>query len=154
MANSTQKFFDTGSSGFVYSLITTALTIFAASGVTFPKGAAELGADLTTSLSTGGVYALIGVMVASVIFPIYNAIAAKTFSFAGVFSRNLTWTAIGNLVAAAIALTGFVLPDGTAAEIVGAVSVKDWGGLISILGLTVVNTLLRFIKEKSPAVNA
>lgn len=147
MAN--QKFFDAGSSGFLYSVITTALTIFAASGVQFPKVPGELGTDLVTSFSTGGVYALIGVMVASVIFPIYNAIAAKTFSFAGVFSRNLTWIAIGNLIAAAIALTGFVLPDGTAEQLVGAVSVKDWGGLISILGLTVVNTLIRYIKEKT-----
>lgn len=154
MANSTQKFFNTGSPGFLYSVITTALSIFAASGVQFPKVPGELGTDLVTSFSTGGVYALIGVMVASVIFPIYNAISAKTFSFAGVFSRNLTWVAIGNLIAATIALTGFVLPDGTAAQIVGAVSIKDWGGLISILGLTVVNTLLRFIKEKSPALNA
>ena len=153
MANSA-KFFNAGSPGFLYSVITTALTIFAASGVQFPKTPGDLSSELVSSFSTGGVYALIGVMVASVIFPIYNAIQAKTFSIKGVFSRNLTWIAIGNLVAAGIALTGFVLPDGTADQIVGAVSMKDWGGLISILGLTVVNTLIRYLKDKAPEVNA
>ena len=145
----TQKFFDPKSPGFLYSVIAAALTIFAASGVTFPKAPGDLSTELVSSFSTGGVYALIGVIVASVIFPIYNAIQAKTFSFKGVFSRNLTWIAIGNLIAAGIALTGFVLPSGTAEQIIGAVSMKDWGGLISILGLTVVNTLIRFLKEKN-----
>lgn len=154
MANSTQKFFDTGSSGFVYAVITTALSIFAASGVTFPKVPAELGTELVNSYSTGGVYALIGVMVASVIFPIYNAIQAKTFSLKGIFSRNTTWIALGNLAIAAIALTGFVLPNGTTEQIVGAVSLKDWGSVISIIGLNVVNTLLRYIKDQAPEITA
>lgn len=149
MANQTQKFFDAGSPGFLYSIITAALAIFAASGVTFPKAPADLGTELVSSFSTGGIYALIGIIIASVAFPIYNAVKAGTLSFSGVFSRNLTWIAIGNAVAAGIALTGFVLPSGTTEQIIGAISMKDWGGLISILGLTVVNTLIRFLKEKN-----
>lgn len=149
MSNSTQKFFDPKSPGFLYSIITAALTIFAASGVTFPKAAGDLSTEIVTSFSTGGVYALIGVIVASVIFPVYNAIQAKAFSFSGIFSRNLTWIAIGNAVIAGIALTGFVLPDGTAEQLVNAISLKDWGGVVSILGLTVVTTLIRFLKEKN-----
>ena len=149
MANQTQKFFDAGSPGFLYSIITAALTIFAASGVTFPKAPADLGTELVSSFSTGGIYALIGIIIASVAFPIYNAVKAGTFSRKGVFSRNLTWIALGNAVAAGIALTGFVLPAGTTEQIIGAISMKDWGGLISILGLTVVNTLIRFLKEKN-----
>jgi hypothetical protein len=148
MANQ-QKFFDAGSPGFIYAVLTAALTIFAASGVTFPKPPADLGTELVSSFSTGGIYALIGIIIASVAFPIYNAIKAGVFSLKGVFSRNLTWIAIGNAVAAGIALTGFVLPAGTTEQIIGAISMKDWGGLISILGLTVVNTLIRFLKEKN-----
>lgn len=153
MAN-TAKFFNPGSTGFVYAVITTALSIFAASGVTFPKVPSELGTELVNSYSTGGVYALIGVMVASVIFPIYNAIQAKTFSLKGIFSRNTTWIALGNLAIAAIALTGFVLPNGTVEQVVGAVSLKDWGAVISIIGLNVVNTLLRYIKDQAPEITA
>ena len=142
------KFFDAGSPGFLYAVITAALTIFAASGVTFPKAPADLGTELVSSFSLGGIYALIGIIIASVAFPIYNAVKAGTFTFKGVFSRN-PWIAIGNAVAAGIALTGFVLPAGTTEQIIGAISMKDWGGLISITGLTVVNTLIRFLKERT-----
>lgn len=145
------KLFDPKSPVFIYSLIVAALTVFAASGVQFPKVAGELATEITTSLSTGGVYALIGVIIASVIFPIYNAIKSGVFSLKGVFSRNLTWIALGNAAASAIALTGFVLPAGTVEQIIAAISVKDWGGLVSVLGLTVVNTLIRFLKEKERA---
>lgn len=150
MANSnTQKFFDAGSPGFLYSVIVSALTIFAGAGVAFPKVPVELGAEIVNSFNTGGVYALIGVIVASVIFPVYNAISAGTFSLKGIFSRNLTWIAIGNAAVAGLALTGFVLPDGTPEQVVGAVSAKDWMGVVSIIALTVGNTLLRFIKQKA-----
>jgi len=147
MANS-DKFFDAGSPGFLYSVITAALTIFAGMGVAFPKIPVELGSDIVNSFNTGGVYALIGVIVASVVFPIYNAISAGTFSLKGIFSRNLTWIAIGNALVAGLALTGFVLPDGTPEQVVGAVSAKDWMGVVSIVALTVGNTILRLIKQK------
>lgn len=149
MANSNQKFFEVSSPGFLYSVIVSALTIFAASGVTFPKVPSELGTELVNSYSTGGVYALIGVIVASVVFPIYNAISAGTFSLKGIFSRNLTWIALGNIAVSGLALTGFVLPDGTPEQIVGAVSAKDWMSVVSIVALTVGNTLLRLIKQKA-----
>lgn len=149
MANSNQKFFEVSSPGFLYSVIVSALTIFAASGVTFPKVPSELGTELVNSYSTGGVYALIGVIVASVVFPIYNAISAGTFSLKGIFSRNLTWIAMGNIAVSGLALTGFVLPDGTPEQIVGAVSAKDWMSVVSIVALTVGNTLLRLIKQKA-----
>ena len=151
---SNAKFFNPGSAGFVYAVVTTALSIFAASGVTFPKVPSELGAELVNSYSTGGVYALLGIIASGIFFPIYNAIQAKTFSLKGIFSRNLTWIALGNLAIAAIALTGFVLPDGTSEQVVGAVSMKDWGSVISIIGLNVVNTLLRYIKDQAPEINA
>lgn len=151
MANSTQKFFDAGSPGFIYSLVVSALTIFAGAGVSFPKVPVDLGAEIVNSFNTGGVYALIGVIVASVIFPIYNAISAGTFSFRGIFSRNLTWIALGNILVAGLALTGFVLPDGTPEQIVGAVSAKDWMSVVSIIALTVGNTILRLIKQKAEA---
>mgnify|MGYP003520367833 FL=1 len=149
MANSNQKFFVVLSPGFLYSVIVSALTIFAGAGVAFPKVPIDLGAEIVNSFNTGGVYALIGVIVASVVFPIYNAISAGTFSLKGIFSRNLTWIALGNIAVSGLALTGFVLPDGTPEQIVGAVSAKDWMSVVSIVALTVGNTLLRLIKQKA-----
>ena len=149
MANSNQKFFEVSSPGFLYSVIVSALAIFAGAGVAFPKVPIDLGAEIVNSFNTGGVYALIGVIVASVVFPIYNAISAGTFSLKGIFSRNLTWIALGNIAVSGLALTGFVLPDGTPEQIVGAVSPKDWMSVVSIVALTVGNTLLRLIKQKA-----
>ena len=149
MANSNQKFFEVSSPGFLYSVIVSALAIFAGAGVAFPKVLIDLGAEIVNSFNTGGVYALIGVIVASVVFPIYNAISAGTFSLKGIFSRNLTWIALGNIAVSGLALTGFVLPDGTPEQIVGAVSAKDWMSVVSIVALTVGNTLLRLIKQKA-----
>lgn len=149
MANSNQKFFEVSSPGFLYSVIVSSLTIFAGAGVAFPKVPIDLGAEIVNSFNTGGVYALIGVIVASVVFPIYNAISAGTFSLKGIFSRNLTWIALGNIAVSGLALTGFVLPDGTPEQIVGAVSAKDWMSVVSIVALTVGNTLLRLIKQKA-----
>ena len=141
------------SPGFIYTIVVAFLTIFAASGVQFPDKTADLANEVTTLLSSSGFYSIIGVIVASVAFPIWNAIQKKTLSFKGVFSSTLTWVAIGNAVFAAIALTGFTLPDGTIEQLVVAISVKDWGAIISMLFTTIVPAIVRLIKDKNaPAV--
>lgn len=144
-----QKKFDASSPGFLYSVIVAALTIFAATGVNLPGSPEQIGSDLVTTLSTGGIFALVGVIVSSVVFPLYNHFKdGGKFNLRDIFSRNLTWIALGNAAAAAIALTGFLLPAGTVEQIVGAVVAKDWMSLGSVLLLTVGNTILRWIKEK------
>lgn len=149
MSTSPQKFFSASSPGFLYALIVAVLTIFAAAGVELPKDPASLGTDLVTSLSTGGIFSLVGVIVSSLVFPIYNFVqSGKKFSLSAIFSLNTTWIALGVAASAAIALTGFVLPDGTVEQVVNAVATKDWMSLISILALTVGNTLIRWLKEK------
>jgi len=146
---SKDKFFSVTSPGFLYSAIVAVLTIIAAGGVQLPADPATVGSDFVTSLSTGGIFSLVGVIVSSLVFPIYNFVkSGLKFSFGAIFSLNTTWIALGNAAAAGIALTGFVLPQGTVEQIVGAVGTKDWMGLISILALTVGNTLIRFIKER------
>lgn len=149
MSTSSQKFFSASSPGFLYAAVVAVLTIFAAAGVELPKDPASLGTDLVTSLSTGGIFSLAGVIVSSLVFPIYNFVqSGKKFSLRAIFSLNTTWIALGVAVSAAIALTGFVLPDGTVEQIVNAIATKDWMSLISILALTVGNTLIRWFKEK------
>lgn len=144
-----KKNFDPASPGFLYTIITSVLTLLAIAGIEFPKAVTTIAGELTTSLSSGGVYAIIGVLIASVIFPIINFIkSGKTFSFSSFFGSTLTWVAIGNAVLAVIALSGFTLPDGTVEQIVGAIAAKDWMGLISMLALTVGTTLIRWIKDR------
>ncbi len=142
--------FSASSPGFIYAVIVAVLTIFAAAGVELPKDPASLGTDLVTSLSSGGIFALVGVIVSSLVFPIYNTITSgKKLSLSAIFSSTTTWIAIGVAASAGIALTGFVLPEGTVEQIVGAIVTKDWMSLVSILALTVGNTLIRYLKDKA-----
>lgn len=143
-----KKLFDAGSPGFIYTLIVSVLAIFAWAGVEFPDKPAELAGEITTLLSSGGFYAIIGVLVASVAFPIWNAAQKKKLTFDGIFSSTLTWIALGNILFAGLALTGFLLPDGTVEQIVYAIEAKDWGSIISMLVTTIIPAVVRFIKDK------
>ncbi len=148
----TTKKFDTKSPGFLYSSIVAVLTVFAVSGVSFPKTVDVLGMEITTSLSAGGIYAIFGVVLTSVAFPIYNYfIGGGSLTWAGVFGKSSTWIALGGAILSALQTANFSLPEGTIEQIVGAVKMRDWMGLISILALTVGNTLIRWIKDRQAA---
>lgn len=150
MGNSTtQPFFKTTSPGFLNAAITTLLTLVAAGGIQFNQDPATISDTLVNTFSTGGIYALFGVILSNIILPVYNFIqSGLKFSLRAIFSLNTSWIALGNLAAAGLALTGFILPDGTAEQLVLAISVKDWMALVSSLALTVGNTLIRFLKQK------
>ncbi|GAB4486566.1 MAG: hypothetical protein OHK0019_00450 [Saprospiraceae bacterium] len=144
------KKFDTKSPGFLYSAIVAILTLFAASGVQFPSDPATLGNEYVTTLSNSGIYALVGVLVTSFVFPVYNFVrAGGKFTLNAIFSKTSTWIALGVAASAALALTGFVLPDGTVEQIVSAVYTKDWMSLVSVIALTVGNTLIRYLKQQA-----
>lgn len=143
-----KKIFDSSSPGFLYTVVVSILALFAWAGVEFPAKPAELAGEVTTLLSGGGFYAILGVVVASIAFPIWNAVQKKSLSFDGIFSSSLTWIALGNILFAALALTGFLLPDGTVEQIVYAVEAKDWAAIISMLVTTIIPAVVRFIKDK------
>jgi len=147
------KLFDIKSPGFLYSVIASALTIFAATGVQFPGTPESVSGEIVTSLSTSGIYGMVLLLGTSVFFPVYNWFkSGGKFSFKAIFSKVSTWISLGVSTASALALTGFVLPDGTVEQIAAAVVTKDWIGLGSILLLTVGNTLVRFLKDRRGAV--
>lgn len=149
MSTTNKKVFDAKSPGFLYAAIVAFLTIFAVSGVNFPTPAEILAGQITTTLSTGGLYAIIGVVISSVAFPIYNAVrSGLKFSLQTIFQSTLTWIALGNIVLSLLAITGLVLPDGTVEQIVMAVQTKDWISLISLLATSIVPTIIRWIKDR------
>ena len=148
-----KQIFDASSPGFLYTIIVAVLTIFAVTGVQFPTPVDVLAGDIETTLSTSGIYAIIGVVISSVIFPIYNAFkSGLKFSINTVFSSTLTWVAIGNIILSLLALTGFVLPDGTLEQIIAAVSTKDWIALASMFFTTIVPTFVRWLKDRRAVV--
>lgn len=147
--------FSVSSPGFLYSAIVLVLTIFAVSGVQFPSSTDQLAGEIVTTLSSSGVYAIIGVVIASVVFPIYNAVRSGLgFSLSTIFSSTLTWIALGNIVLSLLALYGFVLPEGTLEQIIAAVQTKDWMSLGSLFVTTIVPTLIRWIKDRNKPATA
>ena len=152
--SNTKKLFDTSSLGFRYSVIVAILTAFASMGVVFSKGPADLAGSIETSLGAGGLYAVIGVLISSVLFPIVNFFTAGgKFSWA-VFKKGSVVISLLTIIPSALMLTGFALPDGTVEQIYGAVQARDWMGLVSILALTVGNTLIRYLREKKRLADA
>jgi len=143
-----KKAFDSTSPGFLYTVVVSALALFAWAGVEFPSSPADIAGEITTLLSGGGFYAILGVVAASIAFPIWNAVQKKSLSFDGIFSSTLTWVALGNILFAGLALTGFLLPKGTVEQIVYAVEAKDWASIISILVTTIIPAVVRFIKDR------
>lgn len=144
------KVFDRASPGFLYTIVAGILGIFAAFGVVFPITVTELGGQITTSLTTGGIYAVIGIIISSVIFPVWNR-----FKYGGpIMASTLTWIALANIALSVIALTGFTLPAGTVEQVIGAVQAKDYFALISIVATTIIPAIVRFIKSRKPPVVA
>ena len=141
--------FNASSPGFLYSVIVGILTIFAVSGVTFPDSADVIANDVTTSLSTGGIYAIIGIIISSFAFPVYNAIkSGLKFNLTTIFGSTLTWIAIGNIILSLLVIYGFVLPKGSVELVVGAIVAKDWTGLGGFVFTTLVPTIVRWIKDR------
>ena len=149
-----KQVFDASSPGFLYTVIVSALTIFAASGVSFPADPGAIAGEITTLLSTGGFFAIVGVVVASIGFPIWNAWKKGALTFGGLFSSTLTWIALGNILFAGLALLGLSLPDGTVEQIVYGIAQKDWTALFSLLVTTIVPAVVRFIKDKNKPASA
>lgn len=147
-AKTAKKVFDKKSPGFLYTLIVSILTILAIAGVQFPENPADIAGELSNLLSTSGFWALIGVAVSSVFFPIYNAWKKGNLSLKGIFSNTLTWVAIAVLGFDALALIGLKFPEGTAEQLVYAVFAKDWSALISMLVTTILPAVVRYIKDR------
>ena len=143
--------FNAGSPGFLYSVVVFILTALATIGVSFPQSPEIMGQDLITTLSTGGIVSVIGIIVASLVFPIWNA-AKKGFTWKNLWSSSLTWVGIVGILFSALALTGFSLPDGTAEQLVTAVMSKDWTALSGLFGTVIVPTFIRWLKDRNPEV--
>lgn len=143
------KQFDTKSAPFYYSLLVFALAILAAAGVDFGATPDQIAGDFFTTLSGSGIIAALGILAASIGFPIWNVIQkGQKLNFKNLFASRFTWIAAVNVFVAAVALTGFVLPDGTAEQILKAIETKDLFSLLGFFMTSILPALIRFIKQK------
>lgn len=147
--------FDPKSPGFIASVTYVILAALAATGVEFPQDAQTLAGDFETTLNTGGILAVTGLLVSSIVFPVWNfKKRGGKISGKSIISNTTFWVSAVTALLASAVLFGFTVPDGTADQIVAAVYAKDWGVLISVLGLNVINPLVRFLKDQQAAIQA
>lgn len=150
MSAKTQKF-STQSSNFWVNVANVLLSVVAMAGVNLPADPATITGDFSTTLSSTGWIAAVGILAINVISPIYHAFLKGSFSLNGVFSSSNFWIQVGSLAASALVLVGLAFPAGTVEEIVGAVYAKDWSALLVILFSNVLNPLIRFFKDRFTA---
>lgn len=144
--------FDPKSTGFIASITYAILAAFAATGIEFPKDPAQIAGDFETTLSSGGIFAVTGLLVTAIIFPVWNFVKKGGKINAKLILGNTTfWISFVTAILGLAALYGFTVPDGTAEQIVGAVYAKDWGVLLSVLAINVLNPFIRFLKEINQA---
>ena len=105
--------------------------------------------DISTTLSTGGIWAVGGIILSSLVFPIWNFVkSGKKFSLANVFGSTLVWVAMANLAISALVLLGIGVPDGTFEAVGTYIATKDWFGLLGYLASTILPTVIRWIKDQ------
>lgn len=150
MANTTQKAFSLNSRNLWFQVALLILGIMAGLGVHLPSSPELIAGDIVNTLSNSGIYAVIGIMVVSVIGPIYNFIKSKPkLSLSAFVADPNNWVYIVSFAASCLILIGVNVPDGTAQQIVSAIFVKDWAALASVMVGSVIVPLVRFFIDKN-----
>lgn len=145
-----KKIFNPASPGFIYTIVVLVLTLAASIGVVLPQSPELIAGDIIASFSTGGIWALSGILLTSVLFPFYNLYRQGIkITWGNLFSSTSNWIALGNVAFSAALMFGIAIPVGTVEAIVSAIGVQDWGAIFNIFLLNILNPVIRFIKEKN-----
>ena len=147
MATMQKQVFSPTSYHFIFRITTALLAVFAAFQVKFTTDPSTIADQVATTISTSGLYAVIGIVVVSIAGPIWNAVQKKSFKL--IWGSVSTYIYLGTALGSLLVLVGIEIPDGTAAAIVNAIMGQDWGGLGSVVTLNVLEPLVRFIISKT-----
>lgn len=148
MTQSTQHF-DASNLNFWARLLIFAFSVLAMIGIKFPDTPTDMAVEITTSLSSMGFIAVLGILAISVIMPLYNFFRTKPkVNFLAVLASPNFWIYLGSFVFGIAVLYGIKIPDGTADQIVAAIYAKDWTGLFSIAVANIVDPLVRWFRDK------
>ena len=144
-----QKNFSATNLNFLARLLIFVLSIGASFGIQFPADPTTLGTDIATTLTTGGMYAVIAILAVSVIMPVVNFIRSKPGTrWLEVLSSPNTWIYVANFLLGMLILNGVAIPDGTSEALVGAAFAKDWAALFTVAGANIIDPFIRWLRDK------
>lgn len=141
--------FSTGSSNLWVNVINLILSGIAIAGVALPQTPAEITAELSTTLSSTGWIAVIGLIIVNIGSPLYHALAKGSFNFKAILGSSNFWVQVFSLVSALVASFGIIFPSGTGDQLVGAIYAKDWFTLGFVLVTNIMNPLIRWFRDRS-----
>lgn len=149
MSTTTVKQFDKNNLNFWARLVIFFLGLLTVIGVKLPESPEALGEQITTTISTSGFYAVLGIIAVSLLMPIYNLIRTKPkITAASVFGSPNFWIYLGSFVAGILILVGINIPEGTASEVVSAIYAKDWTLLTTLILTNILDPVIRWFADK------
>lgn len=146
----TQKQFSTSSKNFWFQAVLLVLSIAAGLGIKLPSSPELITTDLLNTFSTSGIYAVAGILIVSIIAPVYNFVKSKPKLSLTTFladPNNIVY--IVSFAASVLVLLGVAIPDGTAEQIVRAVMVRDWAAIGSVGLSSIIVPLVRYFIDRA-----
>ena len=145
-----KKIFDTTSPGFWTTILSAILSITSLMGIQYPLPPDQAAEIIVDTFTSGGIAGLIGILFVNVIGPIYNFIRKKQGVNWKVITSSVTfWVSLGNIFIAAFALATINIPPGTPAEIVAAITARDWALLAALVVGNIAVPIIRYLKQKA-----
>lgn len=144
------KQFSASSRNLWLQVVLFALAIMAGLGIQLPSSPEAIAGDIVNTFTNSGIYAVVGILVVSVIGPVYNFIKSKPrLSFAAFIADPNNWVYFVSFLASLAVIAGIAIPPGTAENLVSAVFARDWAAVASVAVGSVVVPLVRFLIDRA-----
>jgi hypothetical protein len=145
-----QKAFSLSSKNLWFQVALLLLAIGAGLGINFPSSPEAIAGDIVNTFSNSGIYAVVGILVVSVIGPIYNFVKSKpNLSLKAFLADANNWVYIVGFISAGAVLIGINIPAGTAEQLVAAVFARDWAAVASVAVGSVLVPLVRYFIDRA-----
>jgi len=144
-----KKNFSATNPNFIARLMIFGLSILTIIGVQFPESPEMITDKITTTISTSGFVAVAGILLISVLMPIYNLVKTKPkITLSTIIGNPNFWIYAASFALGLLVMIGINIPDGTAAQLVGAIYAKDWGALVTLAFANIIDPIVRYFLDR------
>lgn len=145
-----QKSFQGNSPQFFVSLLTFVFATLTLLGIELPTGAEALATETVSVFTSQGIFGVIGVMGSAFVgigLSIYTKWTSKQLTFSGLFGSVNFWLNAAAFVTAIAMYQGVGIPSDALPSLVYKVHAGDYFGAVAILVGSILNPLIRFIRD-------